>query len=168
MWLLSHWIPVSKELLYGIGFLLFLLVVVGVVLIARRGRKREDDFPANRIFRGKNLERVAGNGRKDLDYSNMPIVGLKWQQKGDAISNYEDPIYDDDDDEDKVDDGYKDLTVVEKTIQEKAKQLNFAPQKPSSPAFSQKDDVKKTKTAPVKKDATGDKMDFFTTGKSAL
>lgn len=165
MWLLNHYIPISREILYGIGFLLFVLAIVAVVLIAKRKKNREDDFPANRVFRGKNLER-AGNGRnKDLDYSDMPIVDLKWQQKGDAVPNYEDPVYDDDDDEDKVDDGY---TVVEKTIQEKAKQLNFSPQKPSSSTSSKKEDVKKAKSTPVKKDATGDKMDFFTTNKNAL
>ena len=167
MWIAGVWVPVSREMLYGIGFLLF-LVAIAATVIAVKNRRKKDVFPPNRIFKGKNLERASKKTVKDLDlnYDDMPIVGLKWQKGDDALSEsiYEED--EDDEDEDRVDDGYKDLTVVEKTIQEKAKQLQFTPQPKTAPKKDSK--VAAKKESPKKKDATGDKMDFFTTGKSAL
>ena len=163
MWIAGIWIPASRELLYGIGLLLVLVAVAMAVIIVKR-KKKEDGFPPNRIFKGRNLERAGKKTIKELDYDDMPVVGLKWQN---GETSPEDPSYigeEDEDDEDGVDDGYKDLTVVEKTIQEKAKQLQFTPPKQSSKTPKKE---AKTETS-KKKDATMDKMDFFTTGKSAL
>ena len=167
MWLLNHWIPLSKELLYGIGFLLFLIAIVAVVIIIRKKKGNKSEFPTSRAFKGKNLERLSKIGKKDLDvnYDDMPIVGLKWQDPETESSNVD---YDDDDEEREIDDGY---TVVEKAIQEKIQKLQTTPSLPSSgkKASTKKEikEIKQDKTS-VKKDAIGDKMDFFTTGKSAL
>ena len=165
MWIAGYWVGISREMLYGIGCLLFLVAIAGAV-IAVKNRKKKDSFSPNRIFKGKNLERAGKKTIKELDYDDMPVVGLKWQEGGNASleSVYEEE--EDEDDEDRVDDGYRDLTVVEKTIQEKAKQLQFTPQPKTTPKKEPKAAVKKE--TPRKKDATGDKMDFFTTGKSAL
>lgn len=153
MWIAGWYFPFSRELLYGIGFLLFLSVfVVAIILIKRR--KSKGTFSSSRVFKGKNLERAGKN--KDLVYDDMPIVDLKWQKGKQNLSEIEE---DDSDDEEEgvADDGY---TVVEKVIQEKAQKLQTTPSKKTI----KKEDNKK----PIVKDATGDKMDFFTTGKSAL
>jgi hypothetical protein len=171
MWLGGIWVPVTKEIVYGIGVLLLLILIVGIVVAIKR-KKDNQGFSSSRLFRGKNLERASKSFLKtknDVNYDDMPIVGLNWSKDGDQKKspNFDEGMNDDDDDEDQVDDGY---TVVEKTIQEKAKQLPFVPpQKQSaksspSPSSSPKKEAKSA----VKKDATGDKMDFFTTGKSAL
>jgi hypothetical protein len=160
MWFSGHYISLSRELLYGIGFLLFLLVIAIVIIVVKRKKKSRDVFPANRIFRGKNLERAGRNRDLDVNYDDMPIVDLKWQ-KGNSVTSLDYEEENDDDEEDKVDDGY---TVVEKAIQEKIQKFQATP-----PA--QKVSVKKDKSKnvqPIKKDAAKDKMDFFTTGKSAL
>ena len=155
MWLLNHWIPLSKELLYGIGFLLFLIAIVAVVVIIRKKKNRKSEFSASRVFKGLNLERLGK--KEDANYDDMPIVDLKWQKDVPNIEQ-EDSDYNDDDEE-KIDDGY---TVVEKSIQEKIQKFQASPPK----KLSKKEESKVTKV--VKKDAIGDKMDFFTTGKSAL
>lgn len=164
MWIAGYWFSFSRELLYGLGFLLFLLAIVVVVIVAKRKRDRGPKFSASRIFKGKNLER-AGKNKKDLDvnYDDMPIVGLKWQEDSKELSNLD--YGDDDDEEGAVDDGY---TVVEKAIQEKIQKFQADPPSKKQVLTPKKEEIKKATVASVKKDATGDKMDFFTTGKSAL
>lgn len=163
MWLFSHWIPITREILYGIGFVLFVTLVV---LIIVKTRRKKEELTGSRVFKGKNLER-ANVGKfltkkSEKDYEDLPIVDLKWQKgKGNKNKKSSAVASEEEDDDEEVDDGYADLTVVEKTIAEKAKQLQFTnPKKQST--------VSKKTSAPVRKDATGDKIDFFTQGKNAL
>jgi FtsZ-interacting cell division protein ZipA len=166
VWLGGIWVPVGKEVFLGICLLLVVVLVVFLAITLKNRKKDKVDFSA------KNLERADKKffkKKEEVNYDDLPIVDLKWQKGEDggkqASSESDFMPEDEDDEDDSVDDGY---TVVEKTIQEKAQKLDFSPQKqsaksPPSPAKEPKKEVK-----PIKKDATGDKMDFFTTGKSAL
>jgi len=163
MWFAGHYISLSRELLYGIGFLLFLLIIAVAIIVIKRRKKSKDVFPASRIFKGKNLERAGRKKDLDVNYDDMPIVDLKWQKgnQNQMEIDYEDD--DDNDDEKALDDGY---TVVEKAIQEKIQKFQSSPPSQKASVVKQKD--KQRNTQPIKKDAAKDKMDFFTTNKNAL
>lgn len=154
MWLMGTWIPVTKEILYGIGFVIFVAAIVVIVVRKKMTATKLPKFPARTVFKGAKLDKAE---------QDLPIVELPWDKKGKKKSkdDFDDKEFDEEDSDDE-DDGY---TVVEKTIQ------SGKPQMLKTPAPPARKEPKENKEKPLpvaKKGPDGDKMDFFTTNKNAL
>ena len=150
MWLMGHWIMLSKEILYGVGFAIFLGIIIFAV-IKMKGRKKTALPPKKVIFKGVKLDQAE---------QELPIVDLPWDKKGRKRGQSKEDLEEEEDSEEgDEDDGY---TVVEKTLQSGKPQL----MKPPSPP--QKKNVEKISVAQKKKNPEEDKVDFFTSNKSAL